>query len=185
MRQEYQNRGYFKVIVNEPKTQIRDSGHQGFHIPLLQAGPGKAVDITIPIEEGDRYRLGGITFKNIKAGIDPKRLRLAFPIKDGDIFDRSKVSKGLDNLRSAYGDQGYINFTSIPETTFDEDKKLVNLVIDIDEGKQFYVRRIEFRGNTTTRDKVIRRELLLEEGNLYVERLWKIQPAAPESAGLL
>ena len=88
--------------------------------------------------------------------------------------DCSKVSKGLDNLRSAYGDQGYINFTSIPETTFDEDKKLVNLVIDIDEGKQFYVRRIEFRGNTTTRDKVIRRESsLLEEGNLYVERLWK------------
>ena len=173
VRQEYQNRGYFKVIVNEPKTQIRDSGHQGFHIPLLQAGPGKAVDITIPIEEGDRYRLGGITFKNVKAGIDPKRLRLAFPIKDGDIFDRSKVSKGLDNLRSAYGDQGYINFTSIPETTFDEDKKLVNLVIDIDEGKQFSVRRIEFSGNTTTRDKVIRRELLLEEGNLYVERLWK------------
>ncbi len=173
VRQEYQNRGYFKVVVNDPKTQIRDSGHQGFHIPLLQAGAGKAVDVTVPIEEGDRYRLGRITFKNIKAGIDPKRLRLAFPIKDGDIFDRSKVSKGLDNLRSAYGDQGYINFTSIPETTFDEDKKLVFLEIDIDEGKQFSVRRIEFSGNTTTRDKVIRRELLLEEGNLYVERLWK------------
>ncbi|MGA7046987.1 MAG: POTRA domain-containing protein, partial [Candidatus Sulfotelmatobacter sp.] len=55
VRNEYQNRGYFKVIVNEPKTQIHDTGHKGTHIPLLQSGPGKAVDITMPIEEGDRY----------------------------------------------------------------------------------------------------------------------------------
>jgi len=50
VRNEYQNRGYFKVIVNEPKTQIHDTGHKGPHIPLLQSGPGKAVDITMPIE---------------------------------------------------------------------------------------------------------------------------------------
>ena len=67
VRNEYQNRGYFKVIVNEPKTEIHDTGHKGIHIPLLQGGAGKAVDITMPIEEGDRYTLGGITFKNNKA----------------------------------------------------------------------------------------------------------------------
>ena len=53
-RAEFQNRGYFKVLVQEPKTNIHDSGHQGLHIPLLQAGPGKSVDITMPIEEGER-----------------------------------------------------------------------------------------------------------------------------------
>ena len=52
VRGEFQNRGYFKVLVSEPKTEIRDTGHLGFHVPLLQHGPGKAVDITIPIEEG-------------------------------------------------------------------------------------------------------------------------------------
>ncbi|MFZ3190918.1 MAG: POTRA domain-containing protein, partial [Candidatus Sulfotelmatobacter sp.] len=67
VRNEYQNRGYFKVIVNEPKTQIHDTGHKGPRIPLLQSGPGKAVDITLPIEEGDRYTLGSISFKNNKA----------------------------------------------------------------------------------------------------------------------
>ncbi len=174
VREEYQNRGYFKVIVDDPKTQIRDTGHKGFHIPLLQSGPGKAIDITIPIEEGDQYRLGGITFKNNKAVSNTAALRAQFPIKDGDIFDRSKVAKGIENLRNAYGTQGYINFTSIPNTTFDEDKKLVYLDIDIDEGKQFFVRRIEFTGNTTTRDKVIRREILLEEGQRYDEHLWKL-----------
>jgi outer membrane protein insertion porin family len=174
VRNEYQNRGYFKVIVNEPKAQIHDTGHKGPHIPLLQSGPGKAVDITMPIEEGDRYTLGSITFKNNKAVSNVKALRNLFPIKDGDIFSKEKVAKGLENLRKAYGEQGYINFTSVPETRFDDDKKQIFLDVDVDEGKQFYVRRIEFQGNTTTRDKVIRREIALEEGNIYNSRLWEL-----------
>jgi outer membrane protein insertion porin family len=174
VRAEYQNRGYFKVLVQDPKTEIHDTGRPGFHIPLLMKGPGKAVDITIPIEEGDRYRLGGITFKGNKAISNEKALRSLFPMKDGEIFSREKVAKGLENLRKAYGEYGYINFTSIPNTTFDEDKKLVFLNIDVDEGKQFFVRRIEFQGNTTTRDKVIRREIALEEGQRYNQRLWEL-----------
>jgi outer membrane protein insertion porin family len=174
VRNEYQNRGYFKVIVNEPKTQIHDTGHAGVHLPLLQGAPGKAVDITMPIEEGDRYTLGGITFKNNKAVSNVKALRGLFPIKDGEVFSKEKVAKGLESLRKAYGELGYINFTSIPDTRFDDEKKLIFLDIDVDEGKQFYVRRIEFQGNTTTRDKVIRREVALEEGNIYNSRLWEL-----------
>lgn len=174
VREEYQNRGYFKVIVQDAQTRLHDTGHAGFHIPLIYPGPGKAVDITIPIEEGDRYRLGSITFEHNKALNNTKALRNLFPIKDGDIFSREKVAKGLENLRKAYGEFGYINFTSVPNTTFDENKKLVFLTIDVDEGKQFFVRRIEFRGNTTTRDKVIRREILLQEGQVYNQRLWEV-----------
>jgi outer membrane protein insertion porin family len=175
VRNEYQNRGYFKMnIAGDAKTQIHDTGHTGFHIPLLQGGVGKSVDITMPIEEGERYTLGGITFKNNKAVQNVKALRAIFPIKDGDIFDKEKVGKGIKNLEKAYGELGYINFTSIPETRFDDDKKLIFLDIDVDEGKQFYVRRIEFQGNTTTRDKVIRREVALEEGNVYNSRLWEM-----------
>jgi outer membrane protein insertion porin family len=174
VRNEYQNRGYFKVIVSDPKTQMHDTGHKGFHIPLLQSGPGKAVDLTMPIEEGDKYRLGKITFKNNKAIQNVNILRAQFPIKDGDIFSREKIAKGLENLRKAYGTAGYINFTSVPGQSFDDEKKLISLEIDVDEGKQFYVRRIEFQGNTTTRDKVIRREMVLEEGGVYNSRLWEL-----------
>ncbi len=174
VREQLQNRGYFKAVVGEPKAQIRDTGHTGFHIPLLQHGPGKAMDITVPIEEGDRYRLGSINFKGNKGITNTKALRSLFAIKDGDILDRQKIAKGLENLKNAYGTQGYINFTSVPTPSFDEQKKLVTFDIDIDEGKQFSVRRIEFQGNTTTRDKVIRRELALEEGQLYNEQLWKL-----------
>jgi outer membrane protein insertion porin family len=174
VRNEYQNRGYFKANPGDPKTQIHDTGHAGGHIPLLQGGPGKAVDITMSIEEGERYTLGGITFKNNKAVQNVKGLRAIFPIKDGEVFSKEKVGKGLEALRKAYGELGYINFTSIPDTRFDDDKKEIFLDIDVDEGKQFYVRRIEFQGNTTTRDKVIRREVALEEGNIYNSRLWEL-----------
>jgi outer membrane protein insertion porin family len=174
VRMEYQNRGYFKAGVGDPKTEIHDTGHKGAHIPLIQAGAGKAVDITFPIDEGEQYRLGKITFKNNKAITNTVALRNLIPLKDGDIFSREKIAKGLENLRKAYGEYGYINYTGLPNTTFDEDKKLANVEIDVDEGKQFYVRRIEFQGNTTTRDKVIRRELALEEGGVYNSRLWEL-----------
>jgi outer membrane protein insertion porin family len=174
VRAEYQNRGYFKVLVDDPKTEIHDTGHTGFHIPWIQPGAGKSVDILMPIEEGDRYRLGKITFKNNKAISNVNALRSLFPMKDGEIFSREKIAKGMENLRKAYGVAGYINFTTVPDTSFDDEKKLVNLAFDVDEGKQFYVRRIEFQGNTTTRDKVIRREIALEEGQVYNSRFWEL-----------
>ena len=91
-------------------------------------------------------------------------MRSLFPIKDGDIFSREKIGKGLENLRKAYGELGYINFTSDSEHRLStRTKRLVFLDIDVDEGKQFFVRRIEFQGNTTTRDKVIRREIALKK----------------------
>ncbi|HSE50530.1 MAG TPA: outer membrane protein assembly factor BamA [Terriglobales bacterium] len=171
VRDAYQQRGYFKALVNDPKTKVRDTG--GINFPFFwKSKKGKAIDITLPIEEGERYRLGSITFKNNKAIADQRALRGLFPIKDGDIFDISAIRKGLQNLTKAYGEYGYINFTSIPDTKIDDDKKVISLEIDVDEGKQFYVRRIEFEGNTTTRDKVIRRELAVEEGGLYNSRLW-------------
>ena len=82
--------------------------------------------------------------------------------------------KGLKDLRKAYGSQGYINMVATPMPRLDEAKKLIYWNIDIDEGKQFYVSRIEFTGNTITRDKVIRRELLLEEGQVYSSQRWDL-----------
>jgi outer membrane protein insertion porin family len=171
VRDAYQQKGYFKALVQDPKTHIRDTGG-GFHVPLIQKGAGKAVDITIPVEEGAKYRLQEITFKNNKAIRNNQALRKLFPIKDGDTFNTALVRKGLDELRKAYGAVGYINFTAVPDTKIDDEKRLISLDIDVDEGKQFFVRRIEFQGNTTTRDKVIRRELALEEGQVYNSKAW-------------
>ncbi len=172
VRDAYQQRGYFKALVQEPKTNTRDTG--GFRIPLIMKGGGKAVDITMPIEEGERYKLGTITFKNMKAVSNERALRSLFPIGDGDLFNTEHIRKGLEQLRKAYAELGYINFTPVPDTKIDDTKLEVSIEVDLDEGKQFFVRRIEFQGNTTTRDKVIRREIALEEGNIYNGRLWEL-----------
>ena len=171
VRDALQQKGYFKAIVQDPKTNIHDT--HGFHLPFKKGSGGKAVDITMPIEEGDRYRLKAVTFSGNKAVTNVEALRRSIPMKDGDIFNVELMRKGIKNLRDLYGHYGYINFTPVPDTEIDEEHKMVTVKFDLDEGKQFYVRRIEFQGNTTTRDKVIRRELALEEGHVYDSKLWE------------
>ncbi|MBV9086307.1 MAG: outer membrane protein assembly factor BamA, partial [Acidobacteriaceae bacterium] len=172
-RYDYQTRGYFKAIVSDPKTKIRDVSGIKWYMPWKKS-EGKVVDITMPIEEGDRYKLKEITFSGNKQISNTAALRNIFKMKDGDWFNAELVRKGLDDLKKAYGEFGYINATAVPDTHFDDANKTITLKIDIDEGKQFSVRRIEFVGNTTTRDKVIRRELALEEGGIYNSRLWEL-----------
>ena len=169
VRQAYRDKGYFKAITGEPQTNVRNAG--GIDPFTLHPSTGKRVDIVIPVEEGERYRLGGINFTGNKAYSNAKALRAQFPLKDGDFFNASLFGKGIKNLQKAYGEGGYINMVPSPIPRTDEAKKLVYLDVDIDEGKQFYVSRIEFTGNTLTRDRVIRRELLVEEGQVYNSRL--------------
>ena len=172
VRQAYRDKGYANAAVDQPHTLIRDEG--GLNWFTFRPRTGKRIDITLPIEEGSRYRLGHIAFTGNKAVSNVKALRATFPIKDGDWFSATEIGKGLDNLKKAYGQLGYINFGAIPHVEYNDQKHTVSLDIDIDEGKQFYVSRIEFQGNTVTRDRVIRRELLLDEGSVYNSQLWEL-----------
>jgi outer membrane protein insertion porin family len=172
VRQAYRDRGYFKAETSDAQTRVRDAG--GINPFTLRPSTGKRIDILMPVEEGERYRLGGITFKGNKSVPNTKALRAQFAQKDGEYFNATMFSKGLKDLQKAYGSLGYINMVANPIPRIDEAKKLVYLDIDIDEGKPFYVSRIEFTGNTITRDKVIRRELLLEEGQIYSAQKWEL-----------
>ncbi len=172
VRQAYRDRGYFKALTSEPITKTRGAG--GINPFTLRPSTGKRIDILMPVEEGARYKLGGITFTGNKAVTNTKVLRAQFAQKDGEYFNATLFSKGLEQLRKAYGQLGFINFVGTPVPRVDEAKKLIYLNIDIDEGKKFYVNRIEFTGNSITRDRVIRRELLLEEGQQYNSQLWEL-----------
>ncbi len=173
VRDALRHHGYFKALVEDPATKLRDT-HSKLRVPFIQKGNGKVMDITFPIEEGAKYRLKAIHFTNNVAIKNSALLRQLFPLKDGDIFDTHLVQKGLENLRKAYGEIGYINFTAVPDTQIDDEKKLLTLNVDVEEGKPFFIRRIEFQGNTTTRDRVIRRELLVQEGQVFNSRLWEL-----------
>ena len=171
VRQAYRDKGYASAAVESPKTQIRDQG--GLNWFTFRPNKGKRIDILMPIEEGSRYRLSSITFTGNKAVTNTRALRATFAVKDGEFFNATMIGKGLENLKKAYGQLGYINFGAIPKMNYDEQKKTVSMVVDIDEGKAFHVSRIEFQGNTITRDRVIRRELMLDEGSVYNSQLWE------------
>jgi outer membrane protein insertion porin family len=174
VRRAYQDKGYFRASTGEPLTHLRNESGLSFF--TFRPRKGKRIDIRIPVDEGARYRLGSITFKGNKAVPDAnlRALRAQFPLKDGEYFNFTAFGKGLQNLQKAYGQLGYINFSASPVPTIDDDKKTVSFVVDLEEGKPFYVSRIEFQGNTVTRDFVIRRELLLEEGQVYNSHLWEL-----------
>ena len=176
----YQDNGYFRVVVKDPILENVDTVGHRLGMPLGVAGHthGKAVNITIPIEEGERYRMG--TLKIVSSDPDKalslkvEALKNIFPLKEGDIFGVEKLRKALKNYTDAYGEFGFIDFTAQPDFDIDDATKKINVTLRFDEQKQYYVRRIDFVGNTTTRDKVIRRELLIDEGQLFNKRYWDI-----------
>jgi outer membrane protein insertion porin family len=172
VRQAYRDRGYLNAETSDPQTHVRDSG--GLNIFTLRPSTGKRIDILMPVVEGDRYRLAGITFSGNKAVPNTRALRAQFAQKDGEWFNATMFGKGLKDLAKAYGSQGYINMVPDPQPKIDDVKKTVTWNIGIDEGKPYYVSRISFTGNTLTRDKVIRRELILEEGQVYSQQRWEL-----------
>ncbi len=176
IRNFYQERGYFTAKAIEHNVAMRDVGGGRFRIPLFYPNrPGKRADVTVKVEEGRQYKLNKITFEGVKLFRTPETLmRPLFKMDQGDIFSTKKLREGLENMRKLYGEFGYIDF--VPEPSFEPvpgtDK--LDLTLSVDEGKQFFVRRIDFSGNTTTRDKVIRRELLIDEGDVFNTRLWEV-----------
>ncbi len=179
VRELYRDHGYFKVNPTETvKTVQVDRGGIPGPWPWIGSDHGKATNINIQIDEGEQYRMGTIKFRSADPDqglfFKPGVLERVFPLKQGDIFSTAKIRKALDDYKKLYGEFGYIDFVSTPDTDFDDVKKIINVTMTLDQGKQFAVRRIEFAGNTTTRDKVIRREVLLDEGQLYNNRLWEL-----------
>jgi len=174
----YQDNGYFKVVVKEPILENIDTTGFRMGVPVAGRTHGKAVNITIPIEEGDRYKMG--TLKIVSADPDKalslkvEALKAIFPLKPGDIFSAAKVRKAMQDYTKAYGQYGFIDFTAEPQFDIDDTAKRIDTTLRFNEEKQYYVRRIDFVGNTTTRDKVIRRELLLDEGQLFNKRAWEV-----------
>ncbi|MGA3042626.1 MAG: BamA/TamA family outer membrane protein, partial [Bryobacteraceae bacterium] len=176
IRDAYQSKGYFMAKVLDQKTELVNTGGHGFKLPLIhENNPGKAMNIDLPVEEGRLYRLNKVTFVGVKLFHTPEMLmRPFFGMSDGDPFSTTKLRKGLENLRKLYGEFGYIDFVPEPDFNIIHDTDKIDLTLTADEGKQFFVRRIDFSGNVTTRDKIIRREILIDEGDIFNNHLWEL-----------
>jgi outer membrane protein insertion porin family len=177
IRDAYGNAGYAQAKVLDQTLNLRATGgaHGQFHIPLFKENHiGSAEDITLPIEEGRKYFLNKFDFTGVKLFRSTDFLTYVFGLRPGMAFSNEKMRDGMKNLTKLYSQYGYIDYVGEPETEFVPNTNKINITMNVDEGKQFFVRRIDFTGNTTTRDKVIRRELLLDEGDAYNSQLWDL-----------
>jgi outer membrane protein insertion porin family len=176
IQQFYQDNGYFTAHTTDAKVQIVDVGGGKFRLPLIKSTKvGKGANIHISIEEGRLYHLNNINFVGVKLFRTPDSLmKPVFQMQQGDIFSTAKLRKGFQDLTKLYGQFGYIDFVAEPSFEPVPNTDKIDLTLTFDEGKQFFVRRIDFSGNTTTRDKVIRRELMIDEGDIFNTRLWEL-----------
>jgi outer membrane protein insertion porin family len=164
----YKERGYQQVQVGEPLTRIFE-GPRGM-VPMMRK-TREQFYIEIPIDAGDQYRLNKLEVKNCGTLFNCDGIAAGFGMKKGDIVNSKKIKDTLEQVKKLYGAYGYINWSYIPEQSFDPKNKTMDLILTFEPDKQFYVRRIDFEGNTKTKDKVIRREMALEEGLVFSSAL--------------
>ncbi|WP_417421169.1 outer membrane protein assembly factor BamA [Halomonas sp.] len=143
-----------------------DRGYVNFDVTSTQVsiGPEKSeIFVTLNIDEGNQYRVGNVRFAG-DLQISESEARELLEIKNGDIFSRGQVNASTEALRLRLGAEGFAfaDIQGIPEMA--DDGETVDLVIAVDPGQRTYVRRIEFYGNTTTQDEVLRREMIQMEG---------------------
>jgi outer membrane protein insertion porin family len=176
----YRDRGYIGARVGNPEVQVLGDE---------DGGKTRNIALKVPIAEGDRYRVGSFDFDGNKV-VKTEGLRPLFKMKEGEFYSEKRVRKGMEVARELYGTVGYWEFTGYPDlkprnlpdpakmndpAAIEEAKKqpaVVDVTMKLQEGEQYFVNRITFKGNTTTRDNVIRREIrLLENGVFNTEAL--------------
>ncbi|MFC7369696.1 outer membrane protein assembly factor BamA [Vreelandella zhaodongensis] len=143
-----------------------DRGYAGFDVTSTQVsiGPDKSeIFITLNVDEGRQYKVGNIRFAG-DLQISEREAQELLTISSGDTFSRGKINESTEALRQRLGAEGFAfaDVQGVPEMA--SDGETVDLVIAVDSGQRTYVRRIEFFGNTTTQDEVLRREMIQLEG---------------------
>lgn len=120
------NRGYAFAVVDEP-TFSHTTANWG----------EKIANVTVKVNEGERYRLGSIEFLGTKL-FPANRLRNLFPLQDGDLFNASKFGIGLQNLQNLYLAAGYAQVAVVPTMERNEQSHTVDLTLDVQQGFQYY-----------------------------------------------
>jgi outer membrane protein insertion porin family len=158
----YYDKGYLSVQIGTPRVML--------------TADREGIDITIVIHEGPRYKIRQLrVYERDNEGreVEPlggrRALRQMIREQSGDYFNRAELIKDLQSIRTLYRDAGFANVEAEPETELDPVHEQVDIVVPIRRGPPVRVERIEVKGNTKTRDKVVRREMEIQEGQLFSE----------------
>ena len=181
----YRNEGYIAAQVGQPELDYLD---------LSEDGETRGLRMRIPVDEGERYRIGDLNFEGNEILLEEGLRRIFDDIESGDYYSEKEVREGFDDARELYGSLGYYEMTLAPELyprtepagdangngngngdDYEAEEQLVRMegdpivdvTIRVQEGEQYFVNRIEFTGNETTHDEVIRRELQIAENAVF------------------
>jgi outer membrane protein insertion porin family len=146
----YYDHGYINVRIDEPKVERKEDG----------------LYLTMRIDEGEQYQIGEVGFGSEVPGGE-ERAKLLVTLQKGQTFKASTLRDDVFRLTGYFSDQGYAFVNVEPETDVHPDEKVVNITYQVDKGPETYIDRIDIAGNTKTRDKVIRRELRIQEQSLF------------------
>lgn len=150
----YLKAGYLKAKIDPPQVTLSKDRKYFF--------------VTFAIQEGARYRIGSIDMDGDILTTKAELLDNLLTQPD-QVYNREYVEKDIQALTRKYADQGYAFVHIQPAMETDEQKKTADIIFQVKKGNRITIEKIQIKGNTTTRDKVIRRELKVKEGDIYNE----------------
>ena len=156
----YLNHGYVTARVGQPRISYTDKPGGNKKKPV------KYMKLEIPITEGAQYRMGSLKFEGLTVLKEPF-VRSLFKMNESDVYDDSRFKKAYEKLRDVYGSLGYFQWTGGTERKPDPERKVVDVTVKMEEDKQYFLGELNFTGNDSTRDKVIRREIYMNEGDVF------------------
>ena len=153
LRKFYTNRGYydFRVVSSVAELQPDDQAFQ----------------LTLTLNEGDKYNFGEVKVVTQNDRLNADFLQRLIPIRSGDLYESDKIEQAVDALTFAAGSAGYAFVEINPTYRANPDTDTVDVTFNVSEGQRVYIDRINVVGNTRTIDPVIRRELMLTEGDAF------------------
>ena len=181
------SKGYFQAQLGEPEI-VGLGVKRTDYIPLIDiplpfiSSKDDTLKIIVPVTEGKVYRVGTVKVEGNSIFSEQQILGL-MGLKPGEIANGKRLQEVVyEDLKKEYGNQGFVNYVAefnpeFKDSPTNPNEGIVDITITIDEGKQFSLRRLEFAGNTFTRDRVLRREFLLNEGDIYSARFLDISVA--------
>ncbi len=161
---KYREKGYLFVKAGDPKVEIVEAP-KGVLVGFRKTK--QQYFITIPIEEGEQFKYGQFAIDGVKNMNKDYIEKEMFKVKSGEIANYTAMKKASEDLKKLYNRFGFLDMEAFPEVKPDPETKIVDITIRVTEGKQYIVHRINFAGNTKTRDKVLRREFILEESQQF------------------
>lgn len=181
------SKGYFQARIGEPVVEGLGVKRTDF-IPLITlplpliSSKDDTLKIIVPVTEGKVFRVGELKVEG-NSIFSEQQILAYVGLKTGEIADGKRLQDAVyEDLKKVYGSQGFVNYTADFEPEFKDNptnpnEGIVDIRIVVTEGKQFTLRRLEFTGNTFTRDRVMRREFLINEGDIYNQNYFEISLA--------